>query len=489
MNSVLNQRNGDFSQTYLLGSFVRNAQRSAKIHLQLRKKRLDSLWRPQLVSLLLPRFCNTPFFATDGWLARLQPSRVSPGRSFSVSCLFDCGRVGAHRKHSISGAQRTHSAVAGVERLSSSRHLANLLVAFWTQLVAQPANRPRQAPDGVVPPLESSLQRYCGCRYHGVDDLWSTRRCGPRLYSQATPSAIFVCPDSIQRRAQRSEPGGRTASGEHSGLGRSRGIPPKCARQAAGIDCSIAHPLATGWSILRSQDHRTFGKSRVQLRDGSPHDQPSEEKNAGRPLPRICQRLGSSRIFLHSLGLATRATFRSRAATGSGRTRGGPTPSVHLQALYLSPRAADQPGTEPGRSLAFLLQPSLSRTPVARVQGSLRHEQDPESQFLGQRRLSGSDHVGLRLGFGFSKTLFASRSTALEHLYLASRALVAASRVGATWQSQPPRLARQVSSARPIHAHPAGCPASAASGLTNFAKPPTFAAREKCGHQSLLNQN
>jgi hypothetical protein len=133
----------------------------------------------------------------------------------------------------------------------------------------------------------------------------------------------------------------------------------------------------------------------------------------------------------------------------------------------------------------FYCNRAFQETPAAGVQGSLRHEQNPESQFLGQCRLSGSDLVGLRFGCGFSKALFASRSATLEHLYLASRALVAASGVGATWQSQPPRLASQISSARPIHAHPAGRSASAASGLTNFAKPSTYAAREKCGHQSL----
>src|SRR5579864_5441444 len=151
MNSALNQCNGDFSQTYLLGSFVRNAQRSAKIRFQLRKKRLDSLWRPQLVSLLLSRICNTPFFAADGCLARIRSPRVPPSRSFSVPCLFDCGGVGPYRKHSVSGAQRTHSALAGAERVSPSRYLEDVLASFWTQVFAQPANRPRQAADGVVP--------------------------------------------------------------------------------------------------------------------------------------------------------------------------------------------------------------------------------------------------------------------------------------------------------------------------------------------------
>src|SRR5438094_22708 len=123
--------------------------------------------------------------------------------------------------------------------------------------------------------------------------------------------------------------------------------------------------------------------------------------------------------------------------------------------------------------LALLLRSRFSGTPAARIQGCLRHEQDPHPEVFGQRRLSGGDSVGLRLGAGFSEALSPSRTAPLERLHPPPRALVASGGMGQTRQSQPSALAGEISAARPFRPSPAGHGQSATADLTDFAKVPT----------------
>jgi len=96
---------------------------------------------------------------------------------------------------------------------------------------------------------------------------------------------------------------------------------------------------------------------------------------------------------------------------------------------------------------------------------------DPE--LLGQRRLHGSDPLGLRLGLGVPAPLSASGSAPLEHLHPSPRALVASGRMGKAWESQSPGPAGEVSPARSVCQNPASRRPSATAHLTEFARVPT----------------
>src|SRR5208337_3650517 len=85
-----------FSQTSLLGTIVRNAQRPAKVSFRLRKERAYSLWRPQFVSGLLSCFCNSALSSTHGALARVRSPGLSSRRPFLAhvfSIVAGLGRV------------------------------------------------------------------------------------------------------------------------------------------------------------------------------------------------------------------------------------------------------------------------------------------------------------------------------------------------------------------------------------------------------------
>jgi hypothetical protein len=55
-----------------------------------------------------------------------------------------------------------------VYRLSSSRHFTDLPLALRQKELTKPTIRSRQTEDGTFPASESSLQRYCRCRYHNA---------------------------------------------------------------------------------------------------------------------------------------------------------------------------------------------------------------------------------------------------------------------------------------------------------------------------------
>src|SRR5437867_2802746 len=280
-------------------------------------------------------------------------------------------------------------------------------------------------------------------------------------------------PPLVQRRSERSQPGDGVAGRECAFLDRGRGVPRPGAAQAALVDGRRAHPAATGRGFLRPEDYRAPGKSRLRPCGRGADVSAFEAKDGGGTLSRVRSRLGGRRVYLHALSLEKGAPFRGRAPACGGGARRGSAPAVHLQALHLPPRPGDQPGADSSSGLALLLRSRFSGTPAARIQGCLRHEQDPHPEVFGQRRLSGGDSVGLRLGAGFSEALSPSRTAPLERLHPPPRALVASGGMGQTRQSQPSALAGEISAARPFRPSPAGHGQSATADLTDFAKVPT----------------
>jgi hypothetical protein len=164
MNSEFRQRDWRFSQSSPLGTFVRHAQRPVKVPFRLRKKRSDSLWRPQFVSRLLSRICNSSLSATGGSLARLRLPGVSSRRLVLGPCLLHCGWDRPDRKHPMPDPQRPDSASPGPGRISSSRHLAEFSPAVRCAGTAELTGRPRQTPGGPLPTLGPALQRYPSMR-------------------------------------------------------------------------------------------------------------------------------------------------------------------------------------------------------------------------------------------------------------------------------------------------------------------------------------
>jgi hypothetical protein len=159
------------SQSSLIRRFVRNAQRPAKVLFRLRKKRPYSLWRPESVSGLLSRFCNSSLPSAFGSLARLRLPGLPSRRPVPGPCLFHRGGLGSHREHSVPDPQRTHPASVGSERFPASGHAPNLLAAFRSGVLAKLASGPRQSSVGTLPPAQPPLQRYRGCRYNDADYL------------------------------------------------------------------------------------------------------------------------------------------------------------------------------------------------------------------------------------------------------------------------------------------------------------------------------
>src|SRR6516225_2658190 len=473
MNSVFLEYNWGVSQSYLLGRVVKCAQRSQKIHFRLRKKRPDSLWRPQPLSHVLQEFANSPFPADFRSLARLRSSGLPSRRLVSGPCLFHRGGSGARRKHPMPDSQRTHSPSAGAQRISPSGYAAHLLAAFWPPALARPARGPRQTSHGTFSPLGPPLQRHRGCRYDGVDDLRVAGGRSAGLHSQATPRAAVLRTPGVQRRSPWPQPGDGVEGRECSFVRRGGGVPQPHLAQGTPVDRCRAHAGAIGRSFLRSQDYRAPGKSRARPCGGGADVRTSEAKDDGCLLSRIRPRLGGRRVYLHSLPLEKRASFRGRASTEGGGDGRDSKALVHRQEAHLPPGAGHQLGADSCRGLAFLLRPRRARTVAAGAQGLLRDGQNSDPELLGQRRLHGSDPLGLRLGLGVPAPLSASGSTPLEHLHPSPRALVASGRMGKAWESQSPGPAGEVSPARSVCQNPASRRPSATAHLTEFARVPT----------------
>ncbi len=207
MKRASGRHNWGFSQTYLLGSFVRHAQRSSQVLFRLRKERLDSLWGLQPLSLLLSLICSSPLSSAFGWMARVRSSGLPSGRSVPGACLLDRSGFGSRRKHAMPDPQRAHPAAVGAERVSASGHAAKLLAAFWPEAPAQAPSRPRQTSGRALRPPGRSLQRHGGCRYHDAGHLRVSRGGRSRLYSQAAPHAAHLRSHPVHRGSEWAQSG------------------------------------------------------------------------------------------------------------------------------------------------------------------------------------------------------------------------------------------------------------------------------------------
>jgi hypothetical protein len=182
--------------------------------------------------------------------------------------------------------QRSHFSSDGHERLSPSRYRADFLAtlrgASPCEVCRLPATNCRSKCSAA---LDSSTAPLCGCRHDGAPDLWKPGRGGPRVRSQASPHAILLRSDCLQRGSQGAKPGAELrARHVHPSL-RHRRVRPAIARQAPWVDravpaCDWTQPSSSARFILplENQGFRYAPVARIDRprkfqRHGSTHGQ------------------------------------------------------------------------------------------------------------------------------------------------------------------------------------------------------------------------
>src|SRR5918996_1070273 len=382
MNSQFYDSKTGFSQSYLLGRIVRNAQRSQKIPFFIRENRLNTLRWTEPFSVILQISSSAPFPAALRPLAQLFPPQLPSSRSVLGSCLCHRGRHWAHREHPKPDSQRSASAPSWPTRFSASRHFADFPLALRPKDHTKTTIRSRQTAGGTFPTSESSLQRHRRRRYHNSDHLRLSRRGSRGLHSQATSWSALLCAHHFQRSTKWSEFGNGAESRQCSCIQRGLGLFAIHPEETAVLDCIQPHACPTGWSFLQQGDHRTPRPRTAGLCGCSQDDPTVEKKDGGCSIRTVCPRLGGSRVHLHTLSLERRTPVRCGTKTRGFGNRRNPTAFVHLQTLHLPQGAGDQPGAERSGSLALLLRPSVSGAFRCASSKILRYGQNSNPQFL-----------------------------------------------------------------------------------------------------------
>src|SRR6266478_4544538 len=302
------------SKSYLYGKTLRNAPRAAKIHFFLRYNHHDPLWWTGSLSPVLQVVGPSPLPPALCALAQLFPPQLPSSRSIFGSCLCHRGGYWTHREYPKSYLQRS-SAPSWSTRLSSSRHFTDLPLALRQKELTKPTIRSRQTEGEIFPRSESSLQRYCRCRYDNAYNLWLSRRGSRGLHSQAASWSALLCAHHLQRRTKRSESGNGSESRQHSCIQRGLGLFAIHPEQTAFLHCIQPHARATGWSFLQQGDHRTPRPRTTGLCGCSQDDPTVEKKDGGCSIRTVRPRLGGSRVHLHTLSLERRTPVRCGTKT------------------------------------------------------------------------------------------------------------------------------------------------------------------------------
>src|SRR6266542_3109057 len=397
-----------FSQSYLLSRIVRNAQRSTKVPFFIREIGVNTLRWPKSFSVILQITGPAPFSATLRSLAQVSPQRLPSCRSLSRSSLCHRDRNWPDREYSGADSQWTNPTASGSARVSTPRHFEELSLAFWSQRTPRSGGRSRPTTSGTL--LSSGA--------------WDFLK---QVLPQASPGQI------------------------------------------AFLDRFHAHTGASRWSFLR-QKHRPVSRYKAARLWHCGSNVPTVEKPYGRSsIPRVCSRLGSRSVLLHAASVERRTQVCGRAQAHRFGNRRDPATIVHLQKVHLSSSFGNELGADGRGGLAFLLRPGVSRAFAARVQRLVCHGQDSYPQLVGQCRIHGTDPVGLRLGFGFTVSLFARRSSSLEYRYALPRTLVVAGRMDQARQSQPLDASVEVPSPKSLPQNPTCYHQGQGADLNQFA--------------------
>ena len=159
------------SKSYLYGKTLRNAPRAAKIHFFLRYNHHDPLWWTGSLSPVLQIVGPSPLPPALCALAQLFPPQLPSSRSILAMSLPSWPALDASRIPKVLLTTVCFRPFL-VYRLSSSLHFTDLPLALRQKELTKPTIRSRQTEGEIFPRSESSLQRYCRCRYDNAYNLW-----------------------------------------------------------------------------------------------------------------------------------------------------------------------------------------------------------------------------------------------------------------------------------------------------------------------------
>lgn len=423
------------SQSSLKVMFVKYAKRTQKIQIYIRSHRPNPLGRACSFQPVLQIHWSQTFSADLCPLACLLSQDLSSGRCFPGSYLCYCHRHRKNSKYPITDSQRAHSADPGATRVPTSGHVEDFSLEIQLPKPPKPTTSPRQVPERTL--FSSGTALFCHHRrgYDSPDCLWPSRVSQYGLQSQI-PWEAFLRSAYFQRRQNRPFAFAPIKSWQYPSCKRGMGIFRTYHRKTSFHYGLIQNSHSSGCLFLQQGYHTAFRREKYWLRHCFQNAQISKVADTFRPLPRICQRLGGSRICLSGLKFQKRTSFYCHQTTNLPRTRGGPKKSFYLPKLCLSQGLSHQLRYQSRSSMAILLQQRLSRTPASGIQKFPFHGSNSNQKFLGKRCLHGNDPLGIRFGFGFPTSMSAKGNSTLEYFNASQRTLVVTSAVGQACQPQ-----------------------------------------------------
>lgn len=475
------------TQTVHFGIIVKDAKRTTKIQIYLRSYRPNSLgWtKPfctvlQIIELktLPPALCA---------LAPISSKDVSSCRPFSCSHIRHSSRHWKNSEYSITHSQRSHPSDSGPAQLSSSGHLKDFPLEIQ---LAKPPKSPtstRQISDRNIPSSWATLFCHHRCGYDSVDCFWTSGVSPDGLQSQI-PWETFLCSTNLQRRQNRFLSITGVKTWQCPSFKRGMDILRTHHRKIAQHYGFLQNPHSSGCILLQWKDSTTFRREKYRICHCCQNVKTTEVANCLFPLPRICQRLGSNRIYFPSVKFQKGASFYCYKTTKSLGTRRSSKKPFHIQKLCLSQSFSNQSGSYSRRCLAILLQQGLSRTFTSGVQKFFFHGSNSNPQLPGKCHLYGDHSLGIRYCLSLSKLLSARKITTLEYFNTSQRTLVATSRVGQAWQLQYVTAPKTISTAGFVFQDSKSNFSCQTSDLNQFANTLIYQSDEKYQKNSVYSR-
>jgi hypothetical protein len=423
------------AQSCQFGIIVQNAKRTKKIQIYIRCKRPNSVgWVKPFFTILQIHWSQT--LSTDLCLLACLPSQnLSPSRSFVSSYLCHCIRNWTNREYPITYSQWAYPTHFGFARISSSGHIENVSMEVQLTKFAKPSTSTRQIPNRTVSSSRATLFRYHRCGYDSLDCLRASRVCQDGLQPQISWKT-FLCTSYFLRRKNWIFSINGFKIRQCPSCKRSIVILRTHNRKTAKHYGFLQNSYTLGCIFLQQRYHTAFRREKHWLRHCNKDAQLIEIANTVWALPRICQRLGSSRIYFPSSKFQERASFYCHKTPKTSRARRGSKEPFYLQRLCLSQGLGYQLRPYSRSRMEILLQQRLPRTSASGIQEFFFYGSDSYQKFLGKCYLHGNNSLGIRPGFSFSIPMPTRKSPALEHFNPSQRTLVASSRMGKTWQLQ-----------------------------------------------------
>lgn len=425
----------DFSNYCQYGIILQSEKRPRKIQIYIRSNRFNSLGRSCPFQTVLQIYWPQTLSANLCSLACLPSQKLSSCRPFSCSHIRYCSRYWKNSKYSVTHFQWAYPSHSRTSRISTSGHLENFPLEIHPPKSSKSTANPRQIPNQTIQASRITLLCYHRCGYDSVDCLRTSRVCPNGLQSQI-PWETFLCSTYLQRRQNRFFSIIGVKTWQCPSFKRGMDILRTHHRKTAQHNGFFQNPYPSGCILLQWKDSTTFRREKYRICHCCQNVKTPEVANRFFPIPRICQRLGSNRIYFPSSKFQKGTSLYCHQTPQIVRTRRSPKKSFHFQKLCLSQSISYQFRSYSRRCLAILLQQRFSRTFAPGVEEFFFHGSNSNSQLPCKCNLHGNNSLGIRFGFSFSISMSARKDTTLEHFNTSPRTLVVTSRVGQTWRSQ-----------------------------------------------------